>query len=440
LANRCLYVLLAFSAALSGCKGSVGGGGAETQEIDAGVPDADAPDGYEETNHDDVWPDAGDAPEVCDGGVLDPETGTCRPASCFDVECPPGEYCDPLDLSCRPRPQGDEPLFEAVVIVGHGGRGRQTGPAVQATLGSSINGTTVVDRTGRYVYIVSHNRVLRWDAATRQLSHLAGLGVPGYVDGPAEVALFDVNTYQSGGMGLSPDGSRLYLLDQQKEGGAVRVIDTSTGQVGTLAKSVLGQASGGPDSIRALALGRRTGTIYVTGWGDSCWKVTPEGDVTPLSLEKPTPVGFIAVDEDRGLIFGLDRNNGGPLYQWSIDGGSATLLNPVGVEGDRNDQYISDGPLSGMITANPSGLVLGPNGYLYIGGGDSMTMRRVDVDNLWVESMCCPGDGTYHWCVGDGTNNKCFKTWPSLVSFDDTGNGVFSYSVWPRTVMLRRLP
>jgi hypothetical protein len=179
--------------------------------------------------------------------------------------------------------------------------------------------------------------------------------------------------------------------------------------------------------------------------------IRPDGhaEVRPLTAAwgdaGGSPPGYIAVDEQRGWVYGLERNRqSGALYRWPVEGGVAEWLNHAATAGRDPIQYLSDGPVANLDMANPAGLSIDASGYVVIGAGDGRTFRRYDPDSQIVESLCTVegtevNDGSFEWCIGDNVRNKIFGTWPSILTFDDAGNGTFGYSVWPRLVRLRRV-
>lgn len=72
-----------------------------------------------------------------------------------------------------------------------------------------------------------NHKIRMLDPKTRQVTTLAGTGAAGHVDGPAKTAQF----FEPGG--LSVAGNTLYIADTNNH--AIRTIDLSTRQVGTLA-------------------------------------------------------------------------------------------------------------------------------------------------------------------------------------------------------------
>lgn len=416
---RWWHGVLGFAAFAAACTGIVGTG--------AGDGGADAGE--------DAGASAGcTADSACDAGLAcDLPTGTCVSLGCVATGCPAGQRCDLGSRACVTAVQGPHRLYRAETLAGH---------AITSTLGTrdavgrSAFGDfelLVASRNGRYVYVVDSAVVLRVDTTTGSVETLSGLGWPGEVDGPAGVAQFETNFYQNGGVGLTPDQRHFVFTSPH----VVRSVDVETGDATTLATDF---------TPRALAVGRTTGNLYVIDYGPAHMDVLfPDGGVEHRSLQSAGgTVGFMVVDEARGVAYGLDRNRqSGAFYRWSLDGGALEWLNHDATGGRDPVQYLSDGPVSGLDMANPGGLAIDADGFVYIGAGDGRTFRRFDPDRGVVESLCRvpsdAGDELFEWCLGDGVRNKPFGTWPQTLAFDDSGNGYFGYTVWPRLVALRRL-
>lgn len=364
-------------------------------------------------------------------------TGQCQQLGCLAAGCAPGARCDSTTRQCVALAPGPERLYRAETLAGHAIDSPFT---TRDAVGRGAFGEfhlLVASRNGRYLYVVDQSVVLRVEVATGWVETLSGLGWPGEVDGPAEVAQFETNFYQNGGLALSPDQRHFTFTSPH----VIRRVDVETGEASTLPRP-FGR------SLRSLATGRQTGNLYVTDWAPSSMDVIfPDGGVEARPVHFPDgggPIGFLAVDEARGVAYGLDRNRkSGAFYRWSLDGGAIEWLNSE-AQGTRDPiQYLSDGPVARLDMANPGGMSIDAEGFVYIGAGDGRTFRRFDPDRGVVESLCRvpsdAGEELFEWCFGDGVRNKVFGTWPSTLAFDDSGNGYFGYSVWPRLVMLRRL-
>ena len=361
-------------------------------------------------------------------------SGECRPLGCLASGCGQNERCDLDTRTCLPVQPGPHRLYRAETVAGHAITSTY---AVRDAVGRGAFGNfelLVVSRNGRYVYVVDSAVVMRVDTDTGWVETLSGIGWPGDVDGPAGIAQFETNFYQNGGLGLTPD-QRYFLFTSPW---SIRKVDVETGEATTIPMPFEGKP-------RSMAVGRETGNLYVIDYAPTRMDVIfPDGQVESRPLQSAGVVGYMVVDEVRGIAYGLDRNRqSGALYRWSLDGGPMEWLNPDATGGRDPEQYLSDGPVSGLEMANPAGVTIDAEGFVYIGAGDGRTFRRFDPDLEIVESLCRvpsdTGDELFEWCIGDGARNRVFGTWPHNLSFDDSGNGYFGYTVWPRLVRLRRL-
>ncbi len=338
------------------------------------------------------------------------------------------------------------PQFEIKAIAGHGTSGDLIpfDAFGTASLLPPSTSNLLASRDGKRLYIFHRSQILRFELESGRLDTLSGLGWPGYRDGPASIAQFDINFYQAGGHGLSPDGRHIYLTSN----GTIRRIDTTTGDVSTIYSDAFPKRN----KIRSLAVGR-SGKLYLLFY-NRYFVMNPDNDeVKEYILDRKKqgwgekqgqPPGYIAVDEARGVVYGIERNRkNGAFYRWPILGGDVEWLNHE-TTGNRHRQYTSDGPVSRMAMANPLGCVVDNEGFVYIGAGDGRTFRRYDPDTETVDSLCrvnrAPNNrNLLAWCKGDGKRNKIFGTWPSFLAFDNMGNRYVGYSVWPRLLQLEKI-
>ncbi len=425
-----------------GCGGGDATGGHDAAAdrripMDAGSP---RPDGQR--------PDGGtrcDAPGAAcpDGEACQPSTGRCIARNCSTDGCPPGRFCDPDTGTCMEPPRGTDVRYETETLVGHGVQSRLTsfdGVGLPTTI---PGGTPTVSRDGRYVYLLTQGQLLRLDVATRRLEAFSGTGWPGYRDGPAELARFEFDFYQAGGVGISPDGRFLYFTAN----GRIRRVELATGEMSTLWPSELADAG---FRLRSLAVGPDSGKLYLLGWGGAYVVYDPADDTVerrpldPSAWASSQLPGYMAVDERRGWVYGLERNRqSGAFYRWPLAGGSTEWLNHRAT-GERNRQNTSDGPVADAQFANPIGLTVDRDGFVYIGAGDGRSVRRYDPESETILSLCRTEDAdprdprTFEWCVSDGERNKVFGTWPGFFPHDG-GNAFLFYSVWPRVIRLRRV-
>lgn len=371
------------------------------------------------------------------GSTCQLTTGRCEVAGCLSSGCPSGFRCDFQSRECVVTQGGPHRLYQGVTLAGHA---IDSAFNVRDATGRGAFGRfelLTAESSGRYVYVVDSAVVLRVEVSTGRVETLSGIGWPGEVDGPADVTQFETNFYQNGGLALTADERNFVFTSPH----AIRSVDTVTGEARTIARP-----SG--RNLRSLDIGRTSGDLYVIDWLPTMMDVlSTDGGTQSRPLWYPDggggPIGYLAVDESRGVAYGLDRNRkSGAFYRWSLDGGAIEWLNHEAT-GARDPQYTSDGPVSRLEMANPAGLSIDHDGFVYIGAGDGRTFRRFDPDREIVESLCSvksdAGTDLFEWCVGDGVRNKVFQTWPAILSFDKAGNGFFGYTVQQRLVMLRRL-
>lgn len=440
--TRCKLLLLVWLiTGIFACSGAIGAGSPGAGPAADGGSDSAAADGGRDGGgsrcHSDGECDA-------DSETCQLSTGRCLERTCLTDGCSLGEYCDLTTLTCSSQPPGDHPSYHAETLAGHNVQQHLSARDAQGLSALGEFKLIVAAHSGRYLYVVD-NAVLRIDQATGRVETVSGLGWPGYVDGPAEIAQFETNFYQEGGLGISPDDRTLYVTT----GRTIRRVDLEAGDVSTVAPPELEGAS-----IRGMAVGAETGNLYVAGYGDLYAVIEPDGPTELRSLDSTStwgaesngsPPGYIVVDEPRGWVYGLDRNHlSGAFYRWPIMGGTVEWLNHEATGGRSPIQYLSDGPVARLDMANPGGLSIDAQGFVYIGAGDGRTFRRYNPDGELVESLCAAvgtevNDGDFEWCIGDGERNSLFGTWPSILTFDDAGNGFFGYSVWPRLIRLRRV-
>ncbi len=378
--------------------------------------------------------------QTLDAGVCQTSTGQCRAATCFELGCEAGAYCNPATLSCETVAPGEHPSYRAETIAGHSilaSHGVRDAVGIAALGNFSL---LVASRAGRYLYILD-DAILRLDQTTMRLETLSGLGWPGEVDGPADVAQYEQDFYQAGGLALSPDERHLYFTSPH----VIRKVDLETGEGSTLRHPEL-EGLG----VRSLAVGA-SGALYLIGW-QGFVVLTAGGEFEERSLDHTGvwgdgmggPPGFLVVDEARGWAYGLERNKmSGAFYRWPLAGGRAEWLNHAALGTRDPVQYLSDGPVANLDMANPAGMTIDQAGYVYIGAGDGRTFRRYNPDSMTVESLCHRAgvpdtENRFEWCIGDNVRNKPFGTWPHFLTFDGAGNGYFGYTVWPRLVRLTR--
>lgn len=126
-------------------------------------------------------------------------------------------------------------------------------------------------------------RHLRQSGGQFVVETVAGNGVPGFIDGAAGVARFNTPT----GLGISPDGSLLYVADTGNN--RVRKINLLTGKVETLAGTGDFGADDGPGRLATFGqpIGiavSQAGIVYVSEFGGGfIRRVDPQGNVSTIA-------------------------------------------------------------------------------------------------------------------------------------------------------------
>ncbi len=158
-----------------------------------------------------------------------------------------------------------------------------------------------------------------------------GSGVEGFDDGIGTEASF------SSPQGLVVDGNLLYVADTNNH--AIRQIDLGTGSVMTLA-----------------------------GTGDMGWPPTG-GPLDEVELNSPWALEL----SDNHLYVA----NAGTHQVWTIDLAESTAVPSVG----SGAEGTSNGPLLEAALAQPSGLVLSPDGVLYFADSESSSIRSAEISS-----------------------------------------------------------
>ena len=168
-----------------------------------------------------------------------------------------------------------------------------------------------------------------------------GSGVEGFDDGVG------TNSSFSSPQGLVVDGDLLYVADTNNH--AVRQIDLATGSVTTLA-----------------------------GTGDMGWPPAG-GSLDTVELNSPW-----ALELAENLLYVA---NAGTHQVWTIDLAERVAAPSVG----SGAEGTSNGPLLEAALAQPSGLVLSPNGVLYFADSESSSIRSAEVGSATGETDLVAG-------------------------------------------------
>lgn len=243
----------------------------------------------------------------------------------------------------------------AAVVAGTVDSGYKDGPALEARFSPIID---VATRSNGEVYIMESSRIRKLKNGV--VSTVAGTGVPGYKNGPAETAQF--NDLRS--IGVCKDGT-VYVID--KGSNSIRKI-TPNGTVSTYA--------GGPVSSTPPVVQERTydlkyltvaddGSVYFTETGS----VNPETEEYLFAIRKISPQGvYSTIEEGRAFAFNsvdefedveIDANDN--LFSW-LRGRAFNGIFKVAPDGTRRNVY------SVFFIFGPSYLTVNSGGELYFTG------------------------------------------------------------------------
>ncbi len=203
-----------------------------------------------------------------------------------------------------------------------------------------------------FIADTGHHRIVTTDRSGNVLA-VFGNGAAGFVDGPAEAARFD----SPQGMSLDANGRVLYVADTNNH--AIRAVDTTTGDVTTLAG---------------------TGAI---GWPPTA------GFVPDVGLNSPWDV---LVDDD--LVYVAMA---GHHQIWVIDLGNGVAQPLVG----NAREGVANGPLANAELAQPSGLALDGRGRLFFADSESSSIRSADLTSLDGETALVAGGSSSLFEFGD---------------------------------------
>ena len=181
-----------------------------------------------------------------------------------------------------------------------------------------------------FIADTGHHRIIMTDRTGNALG-VFGSGEAGFVDGPAAGAQFE----SPQGMALAQDGMTLYVADTSNH--AIRTIDTTTGEVGTL-----------------------------LGTGAIGWPPTP-GFAPDVGLNSPWDV------EIAGDLIYIAMAGHHQIWVMDLANGAAQPLVGNAREGVLNG-FIDQAEL-----AQPSGLALADDGRLFFADSESSSIRVADL-------------------------------------------------------------
>jgi len=248
----------------------------------------------------------------------------------------------------------DLKTHQVSTVAGNGQKGYSGdgGPALQASLNQPYE--ILFDRSGNMIFTEMPNHAIRRvDAKTKIISTLAGTGTPGFSGDGGKASQAQLRQPHS--IALDPGGESLYIADIGNR--RIRRVDLKTGIIDTFA-----------------------------GTGES--KPTPDGaplDGTPLN--GPRAMAF----DSRGDMY-LALREGNAVYRIDMHARTIHHIAGTGANGYSGD----GGPALEARLSGPKGISIAPDGGVFIADTESHTIRRIDPKSGVIQTMV--GDGTR----GDG--------------------------------------
>ena len=255
--------------------------------------------------------------------------------------------------------------------------------------------------------------VRRWSVGDDRVVTVAG-SATGHLDGPLSRARFGGwggGGYSPGGIEVSRDGRHGFVREPHNEK-RLRHIDLDSGKVSTLGKGL-------------TAVRDRTGEVYVLNLGGGA--VPPGKGYKTLKIPKLQIAGHslhYALDAAGGRLYYHVR---GPLCVADLKTGKCAPLSwDKGSRAKKRKQDVT-GPLEGMLFHCPVGLSISPGGrYLYVGGGDSCSFYRIDLEKKYVHVFARDAADTYSFQDGTERDQKTrISVYPTAAFFADDGSAVW---------------
>lgn len=189
-----------------------------------------------------------------------------------------------------------------------GQSGADNGTGSAARFNSPVSLALSADAGTLYVVDQGNRKVRQINLVTGGVSNLAGSGNAGNDDGDGDVATFN----EPVSILCSADGSKVYVSD--RSGQRVRVINTGSKAVSTLAGSEFGDANGkGSDANFAnptILTQDENGTLYLADTSNyRIQKLTASGDVSTVKELPATFITALTFQRPNRLLFS-DLNDG----------------------------------------------------------------------------------------------------------------------------------
>jgi sugar lactone lactonase YvrE len=321
------------------------------------------------------------------------------------------------------------------VIAGRGTSGfsGDGGPALNAQL-NSPRGVALDSAGNLYIADTSNHRIRKIDAATGNISTIAGTGTGTFGGDNAAATAARVNSPQ--GVALDSAGN-VYIADTSNN--RVRKIDAGTGNISTVA----GNGTGGYLADNVAATGTRinaprsvvvdgSGNLYIADTSNNrIRKVNTGGTITTVA-----GTGAASFSGDNGAATsatirapqGVTLDGSGNLYIADttnhrirkVSAGIITTLSGTGSAGYGGDNGVAT---SGQLSS-PAGIAVDGSGTLYIGDTGNLRVRKISGGTI--TTFAGTGSATYGGDGGPVTNAQF--TSPQDVAFDGAGNVYLSDS------------
>ena len=309
--------------------------------------------------------------------------------------------------------------------------GLVNGPAATASF-SNLKGVALGDNGNLYVADTA-NHVIRAISSSNMVTTLAGTGTAGFADGPLLTAQFWNPS------ALVEDGSgNIYVADPSNH--RVRVINTVTGQVSTLAGSGTagtGNGVGAAASFKqpyALALDGAGNLLVADRNGNQIRMIdltVTYGNVTTLAgtgaygtnnglaanATFEFPAGLAVTGTGGNLVIYVADSGSNTIRTISASGNVATLAGTANVSGSANGQGTG-------AFFTPMGLAVDGSGLLYVADSGNSTIRKVNAAGLvstLAGSAGLPGSS-------DGTGANGHLNNPNGIKLDAAGNAYLADS------------
>ena len=301
-------------------------------------------------------------------------------------------------------------------IAGTGTSGFTDGDAATAQFSNPL-GITVDDNGILFVADAGNHSIRRIDTEGN-VSTIAGTGTPGFMDGDAATAQFNIPR----GITVDDNGI-LFVADEGNH--RIRRIDTD-GNVSTIAGSGTpgftdGDAATAQFNFPVGITVDDNGILFVVDLGNhSIRRIDTEGNVSTIAGSGTS--GFmdgnaataqfnfprgITVD-DNGILFVADSENH-RIRRIDTDGNVTT------VAGTGTFGFI-DGDAATAQFRSPVGITVDDNGILFVADRNNHSIRRIDTDG---NVSTIAGTGTFGFIDGDASTAQ-FSS-PNGITVDDSG-------------------